>query len=108
MNINDQINVNRKFENLTNFGQVKIEIDKLLAKRETQNKNGKKRKCFDDLKVQNKRKLLRNSGQEYENVSNRYQPFARNTFARMTITRTPFARITFARMKLLPERRLPE
>ena len=58
-------------KNNLKFGQS---IDYLRnLENERNNLKGKKRKPFDDLSNQNKRKLLRNSGQQYVNTSNDYK-----------------------------------
>ena len=52
-----------------NFGDTKIYLQKLENERQNNRKEARKRRRFDELKVRNQRKLLRNSGQEYVNSS---------------------------------------
>ena len=53
------------------FGQSVKYLKELEEQREAADK-GQKRKRFNDFKIRNQRKLLRNSGQEYVNVSNEF------------------------------------
>ena len=52
-----------------NFGDTKINLQKLENERQNNRKEGRKRRRFDELKVRNQRKLPRNSGQEYVSSS---------------------------------------
>lgn len=57
--------------NSNEFGKSKTYLKQREADRENSKKQGAKRKRYDELTIHNQRKLLRNSGQEYINVSNK-------------------------------------
>lgn len=59
-------------ENIPKFGQSKNYLQNLENQRNKLKEEGKRRKRFDELKAYNKRKLFRNSGEEYFNTKNNF------------------------------------